>query len=116
VLRLVTTTQSASVKWALNRNYAYFARDIVRAGEEHVGYVSLEGGVGCGVWRHRYRWDTRDNLFCSKLLTHTRRAREGGLGSTQTVNSQLYRDRSVDLHLIPSLRIYEITHRLSGEG
>ena len=24
--------------------------DIVRAGEELVGYVSLEEGVGCGVW------------------------------------------------------------------
>ncbi len=26
--------------------------DIVRAGEELGGYVSLEEGVGCGVWRH----------------------------------------------------------------
>ena len=26
--------------------------DIVRAGEALVGYVSLEEGVGCGVWRN----------------------------------------------------------------
>jgi hypothetical protein len=47
-----TTTQSASVKWALNANYVHFAVDFVRAGEELVGYVSLEEGVGCGVWRN----------------------------------------------------------------
>jgi hypothetical protein len=46
-----TTTRSASVKWALNRNYVHFAVDIVRAGEKLVGYVSLEEGgqaVECG--------------------------------------------------------------------
>jgi len=31
VLRPLTTTQSASVKWALNRNYAHFAWCIVCA-------------------------------------------------------------------------------------